>query len=501
MPSMTKAGFRVNEPVKGAPKKPQKPKKPQAPRKKRKGPGKATVIASVIFLCALLLSAGVLYLYMTTRKYASTFMPGLFLNGESLEGMTYEEAVARLKVMEMQDMADLTYAFECGEDAYPMTVQELGIGYDAAATLDSLYQIGREDNLIRRYLTLQDLKRQPVMARAVVQYDLAPAEELLERIREEHTAEPVSATVSFDPTSSVFFTYTDEAEGMRVNTDGALDRLRKVIESGKSGVAEVPTEVIPAGVTRSDLEQNMLILGRVQMSLGSDHMVAENAETALLQLSGRRIEPGGQLSFNETVGPRNEESGYVQAPEEAYGTDIAGVGGGVCRASTLLYQAALLSGLEIAERNPAAVQVSFTEPGEEATVSDQGLDLIIRNGTDYPVFLRCRVFETETGKEALFEMFGARNFVSITLEHETEVLAAPDTPVYLRDSTGTYARYQTDRVLRNQAMDGVHVRVTRKIIAADLNETAELLSDDRYEPIPECYWVGTELPEVIDTMP
>ena len=493
MPPLSKAGYRINEPGKPQRKLPKKPDKPRKTKRKRKGTG--TVIASVVFLTALLLSAGVLYLYLTTREYATTFMPGLFLNGESLEGMTYEEAVAKLKVMESQNLSELSYAFECGEDAYPMSAQELSVGYDVQATLDELYQIGREQNLFRRYLTLQELKRKPVMAKVVFRYDLAPAEAMLERIREEHTAEPKDATVSFDPASSAFFSYTDEADGMTVQTDGALAKLKTVIESGKSGTAEVPTQVIPAKVTRAELEQNMLILGRVELPLGNDPLIIENAETALLQLSGRRIEPGAKLSFNETIGPRSEESGYVQAPEEAYGMDVSGIGGGICRASTLLYQTAVLSGLDIVERNPAAVQVSYAQPGDEATVSDQGLDLIIRNNTQYPVFLRCRVFETEGGKSACFEMFGARNFVTVTVSHETEVLPPPAEPVYLRDISGLYARYQTDRVLRNEAMEGVHVSVTRTILSNDLTETTDVLSDDRYEPIPQCYWVGTELPE------
>ena len=492
MPPLSKAGYRINEPGKPQRKLPKKPDKPRKTKRKRKGTG--TVIASVVFLTALLLSAGVLYLYLTTREYATTFMPGLFLNGESLEGMTYEEAVAKLKVMESQNLSELSYAFECGEDAYPMSAQELSVGYDVQATLDELYQIGREQNLFRRYLTLQELKRKPVMAKVVFRYDLAPAEAMLERIREEHTAEPKDATVSFDPASSAFFSYTDEADGMTVQTDGALAKLKTVIESGKSGTAEVPTQVIPAKVTRAELEQNMLILGRVELPLGNDPLIIENAETALLQLSGRRIEPGANLSFNDTIGPRSEESGYVQAPEEAYGMDVSGVGGGICRASTLLYQTAVLSGLDIVERNPAAVQVSYAQPGDEATVSDQGLDLIIRNNTQYPVFLRCRVFETEGGKSACFEMFGARNFVTVTVSHETEVLP-PAEPVYLRDISGLYARYQTDRVLRNEAMEGVHVSVTRTILSNDLTETTDVLSDDRYEPIPQCFWVGTELPE------
>ena len=76
-----------------------------------------------------------------------------------------------------------------------------------------------------------------------------------------------------------------------------------------------------------------------------------------------RLEAGERLSFNQTVGLRTDESGYVQAEEPAYGQDISGIGGGVCQVSTALYRLALLGGLEVAERSAAVYPFPIARRG------------------------------------------------------------------------------------------------------------------------------------------
>ena len=490
MPSFTSAGYRA-EPVKTPKPSRQKEKKP---RKKRKGPGRAAVVSVCFFLVALILSGGILYLYLTTRNYATAFLSGIYLSGESLEGMTYEQAVAKLKTLETQNLGEFTYTVECEEDAYSFTGEALSLAYDTSATLDELYLLGREENFLKRFLTIRRLRDNPVFAQPVLTYDLSPIEPILEQIRSEYTGEPVDATVSFDPSNSAPFVYTDELQGLHVDVSKVLKEVEAAVKKGTSGKSIVETETVPAAVTRMDLEANLQILARITVPITGDPGSADNAELALLQLSGRRIPPRADLSFNETVGMRTEESGYVSAPEPAYGLEVSGVGGGICQASSLLYQGALLSGLEIKERNPAAALVDFALPGEEATVSDQGLDLVVRNPTNYPVFIRCRVYTDNNIKTACLELFGQRRWTEIRLRHETEILTAPAEPVYLLDKTGSHAQYQDEHVLRNNAMDGAAVTSVRVFLdAAGVESETETLSEDRYEPLPTCYWIGAQL--------
>ena len=83
------------------------------------------------------------------------------------------------------------------------------------------------------------------------------------------------------------------------------------------------------------------------MPLSGSAAAKEKAALAAAQFQNVRLEAGERLSFNQTVGLRTDESGYVQAEEPAYGQDISGIGGGVWQVSTALYRLALLVGLEV----------------------------------------------------------------------------------------------------------------------------------------------------------
>ena len=74
-----------------------------------------------------------------------------------------------------------------------------------------------------------------------------------------------------------------------------------------------------------------------------------NIELALSKFDGLVLGAGEVLSFNETTGRRTPDNGYKSAKIITNGNFVEGNGGGVCQASTTLYNAALVAGLDIIE--------------------------------------------------------------------------------------------------------------------------------------------------------
>ena len=75
------------------------------------------------------------------------------------------------------------------------------------------------------------------------------------------------------------------------------------------------------------------------------------------------MKPGEKFSFNGVVGERSIKNGFYEAVEYAYGTEVMGVGGGSCQASTTVYQAAVEAGLTITDRTPHSKEVSYASYG------------------------------------------------------------------------------------------------------------------------------------------
>lgn len=64
---------------------------------------------------------------------------------------------------------------------------------------------------------------------------------------------------------------------------------------------------------------------------------------AARRIDGTTVRPEEEFSFNAAVGARTKENGFQEAKVIQDGEFIIGVGGGVCQASTTLYNAAVLA--------------------------------------------------------------------------------------------------------------------------------------------------------------
>ena len=113
-----------------------------------------------------------------------------------------------------------------------------------------------------------------------------------------------------------------------------------------------------------------------------------NASLALKIISGKDgylLKSGETFSFNAVVGPRTYKRGFVDAPL-IKGT---GVGGGVCKSSTVMHQAAKAAGMTIVERHNHSKQVQYAKLGTDAMVSYGQYDNRFRNDTSSDVLFVC----------------------------------------------------------------------------------------------------------------
>ncbi|TYP70688.1 vancomycin resistance protein VanW [Paenibacillus methanolicus] len=122
-----------------------------------------------------------------------------------------------------------------------------------------------------------------------------------------------------------------------------------------------------------------------------------NLALAARRLSGIVIRPGETLSYWRTIGKPTKRKGYVPGMVLFYGGFKAGVGGGLCQLSNLIYWMTLHSPLTVTERHRHSYDVfpdaGRTQPfGSGATCAYNYLDLMIRNDTeaDFQLVLELR---------------------------------------------------------------------------------------------------------------
>ncbi len=108
-----------------------------------------------------------------------------------------------------------------------------------------------------------------------------------------------------------------------------------------------------------------------------------NIEHAIGKINGVIVKKDETFSFNSVVGPMGESQGFKEAIGfDTNGKKIKMFGGGMCQISSTIYNAALVSNLEIVERHPHSRRVYYVPKDKDATIYYDSLDLKFKNTTN-----------------------------------------------------------------------------------------------------------------------
>ena len=147
------------------------------------------------------------------------------------------------------------------------------------------------------------------------------------------------------------------------------------------------------------------VLGHCETPHGDNENRNANLRKACGMLDGLVLKPGEELSYNQVLGQRTKELGWLPAPAYSGTKLVDSPGGGICQVSSTLYLASVYSELTIVERRNHGYPVSYIPLGMDATVSWGFTDLKIRNDSPMPVkiqaeesdgYVRISILGTET---------------------------------------------------------------------------------------------------------
>ncbi|WP_332697511.1 VanW family protein [Halalkalibacter lacteus] len=119
---------------------------------------------------------------------------------------------------------------------------------------------------------------------------------------------------------------------------------------------------------------------------------SHNISLASEAINNQVVFPGEVFSFNEIVGKRTKERGYLPAPVIVRGELSEGIGGGICQVSSTLYNAVDHAGLEIVQRYSHSRRVPYVPRGRDATVSWYGPDFVFRNKLNQPILIQSKIY-------------------------------------------------------------------------------------------------------------
>lgn len=198
--------------------------------------------------------------------------------------------------------------------------------------------------------------------------------------------EQIYAQVTFAPQNPRVDAQTLEIipgeDGLTFDTEQATQLLRQT-KPGEAVRIELLT-VAPEGTEADAWFQDTLGYYKTEYDAENENRT-QNLILACEKLNGLILQPGEILSYNETLGKRTKEAGYLPAPAYS-GTELVDeVGGGICQVSSTLYLSSLFAELTVVERKNHGYPANYIPLGLDATVNWGTTDLKLRNDYELPV--------------------------------------------------------------------------------------------------------------------
>jgi vancomycin resistance protein YoaR len=282
--------------------------------------------------------------------------------------------------------------------------------------------------------------------------------------------------------------------GVSLDTEMAVAEIEIALWQGRRTIG-LPLRNVEPLVSEAMLERlgivELVAQGKSDFAGSAPYRVT-NIVAGAARMDGVLIPPGGEFSFNQTVGAIDESNGFTRGYAIIDGRTQLEWGGGVCQVSTTVFRAAFWAGLPIAERNQHSFRIRWYEVyepiGMDAAIftGPGGYDLRFVNDTGQWLLLQT---EVDTARSLLtVSLYGTRpNREVIQLPPEISQLTPPPSVArYIDDSSlpaGTVKQTDTAR-------GGMDVRVGR-IVRQDGREIRSDVFFSRFQPWPDIFVRGT----------
>ena len=359
-----------------------------------------------ILSCLLLsLMAGILF--AGTNSYAKTtsdeIAMGVYAEEVDLSGLTKEEAKEAINAY-ISGKAEEKITLTIGDEELNVSRESLGVSWNNEEVVDEALALGKSGNLIKRYKALKDLQFDNKV------YDLryTADTELIQTVVTEKCTKynQKAVNVGLKKTDSGFVV-VDGKQGVVVDESGAVKTILAFIEgdySEENTTVAVPTMISEPIGSAEELAKVKDKLGTFKTSFRtSDSDRSKNVRTGVAHIDGTVLYPGETFSTYEYVNPFTEENGYAMAGSYLNGKVVDSLGGGICQVSSTLYNAVLLSELEIVERSPHSMMVTYVQASADAAIAGTYKDFKFKNNTNAPVYIEGY---TTDDKQVVFNIYG-----------------------------------------------------------------------------------------------
>ncbi len=319
----------------------------------------------------------------------TTFYPNTHINGVDVSGLTKAEAnnIILNNLTDKKQQINITLKSE--DKKWTIDGNELGFIGNIEPTLDKVIAYGHEGNIFTQKKIASKIKKEGLYINLPYEDIYGGMEAKLEGIISEVECLPQNSKICFNPNSEIMFTESEATLGKIVDRQALKESICNTITKTSSSEIEIPiVDILPQEELESLVDKITLRSSFSTSYATSSNDRKSNVKLALSKFHGLIVEPGEEVSFNNITGERTIENGYKNAKIIVGGKYVNGIGGGVCQASTTLYNAIIRSDIEVLQVNHHTLPASYVPLSFDAMVSEGYADLKFKNNLSTPIFIK-----------------------------------------------------------------------------------------------------------------
>lgn len=447
------------------------------------------------------------------------FHEGIKVNGVAIGGMKVDEAKDALKNVTNAMEKDIMLTITSTNGNIVASGADLGIVANIDEVLNEAMLLGRTGKLRQMEAEIEDVKINGRTFTLALTLDEETVNTYLDNLSKELGATPTNASFavkeipmsetkginaydtvniglpedgSITDLRDLRFDFIEEKDGIEINRDEFISKLKERIANNDFSYFELPAKVTPASVTVADIKAKLVLRVAVSTSYASGNYGrstrVHNMTKATGLVYGTVLQPGEQFSANTILGYRTLASGWQLAPAVIDGgaANEDQPGGGVCQISSTIYQAVLKADYQVDYRQGHSSKLGYVKGGLDATIDSGRIDFLWTNNTSSPVYVFTWI--DKKNKEVWCELYGepfGDSFDEINLISDEQDPIAPTETEYIQKSSLTAPYWQ----VKNAAKKGYVFKTYKSYLKDGKEVDRKFITTTTYRMHPARYYV------------
>lgn len=416
---------------------------------------KWSAIIGVVILASLSLGT-IGYMCTQVKAFEQAFAENVYIEDLAVGGLTKEEAKAKLEQEKVEEVSKQLLILTNEKVSVEIPFNDLGITYNIDEIVNEAFQIGHDEGFFKKYKIYKNGLGEPQTFELTRSFDEDKIKPQLESYAEHFYIKPVNATLA---RKNKQFIITKEVNGECLDLNATEENILTALKDPRNIdvdqiSVDVVTQVIIPEYTEQILQDSQTLISSFSTSYNNaDANRNENLKVAAHKIT-RMLLPDEIFYLSNQLEPFTAEAGYKSAGTIVNGKIEDSLGGGICQVGSTLYNAVLLTDIEVVKRQNHSLAVSYVPLGRDATYNTGTIDFQFKNNSQYPLFIEgyCE------NNQVIVNIYGNKDFKSqyeVKFESDvTEVIPAPETK-YKDDPTLDEGK----EVVEVTALDGKRVNL------------------------------------------